>query len=297
MNYYDKIKEKLVDNEIYKRTKDYSKNKNDIMTYYDVGKLLIEAQGGEIRAKYGDDLIKEYSKKLSNEIGKKYTVRYLQLMRQFYLFQKTKPVVSQLTWSHYVILLRLKDENMINYYITQIINRNLSKRRLQDIIKSKEYERLDNKTKEKLIKKEKTNIIDKVKNPIIIKNNKQEKISEKVLQQLILEDIPSFLSELGEGFTFIKNEYPIKIGEQYNYIDLLLFNYIYNCFVVIELKVTTLKKEHIGQIQIYMNYIDKNLKTINQGNTIGIIVVRKNNKYVIEYASDKRIISRVYELI
>ena len=117
------------------------------------------------------------------------------------------------------------------------------------------------------------------------------------MQRLILEDIPSFLKELGTGFTFIENEYKIKLGNSYNHIDLLLFNYEYNCFVVVELKVTELKKEHIGQIEIYMNYIDKNIKKINQDKTIGIIICKKDNKYIIEYCSDKRILSTEYELV
>ena len=117
------------------------------------------------------------------------------------------------------------------------------------------------------------------------------------MQRLILEDIPSFLKELGTGFTFIENEYKIKIGDNYNYIDLLLYNIEFNCYVVVELKVTELKKEHIGQIQVYMNYIDKNLKKINQDRTIGIIICKKDNKYVIEYCSDERIIARKYELV
>ena len=107
-----------------------------------------------------------------------------------------------------------------------------------------------------------------------------------MLQKLILENIPSFLKELGTGFTFIENEYKIIVDNTYNYIDLLLFNYIYNCFVVIELKVTELKKEHIGQIHIYMNYIDNKLKHANMYNTLGIIIFRKNNKYILEYCSD-----------
>ena len=112
-----------------------------------------------------------------------------------------------------------------------------------------------------------------------------------------MEDIPSFLKELGVGFTFIENEYKIKLGNSYNYIDLLLFNYKYNCFTVVELKVTELKKEHIGQIQVYMNYIDNNIKSINQDKTIGIIICKKDNKFIMEYCSDKRITSKEYELI
>lgn len=137
-----------------------------------------------------------------------------------------------------------------------------------------------------------------IKNPIIINNkNSYETISEKVLQKIILEDISSFLKELGNGFSFIDNEYKIKLGNKYNYIDLLLYNIIYKCYVVVELKITTLKKEHIGQIQVYMNYIDKNIKTINEDKTIGIILVKKDNKYIMEYCSDNRIIAKEYELV
>ena len=139
---------------------------------------------------------------------------------------------------------------------------------------------------------------DLVKNPILIKNtNKYNEISEKILQQIILEDIKNFMKELGNGFSYISNEYPIKIGNNYNYIDLLLYNIEFNCYVVVELKVIRLKKEHIGQIEVYMNYVDKNLKKFNQDKTIGIIVCRENNEYIIEYCSDKRIIARNYELL
>ena len=105
------------------------------------------------------------------------------------------------------------------------------------------------------------------------------------------------MKELGIGFSYIGQEYPIKIGNNYNYIDLLLYNVEFNCYVVVELKVTRLKKEHIGQIEVYMNYIDKNLKKSNQDRTIGIIICKENNEYIIEYCSDKRIIARKYELV
>ena len=195
-----------------------------------------------------------------------------------------------MTWSHYRILLSVKNTNKINYYIKITKEQNLSVRELRSRIKNNEYERLDDKTKEKLI--------DYIKNPILINNKKNHnEISEKMLQKIILEDIPSFLDELGTGFTFIRNEYKIKIGDRYNYIDLLLFNYEFNCFVVVELKVTELKKEHIGQIEVYMNYIDNNLRKATQDKTIGIIICKKENKFIIEYASDKRILSREYELV
>ena len=262
--------------------------------------MLIEAQGGEDKAKYGNALIKEYSEKLTKEIGRGYTFSALSRMRQFYLLsEKIATLSQQLTWSHYCELLVFDNVDEINYYIKQTEIYNLSVRELREKIKSKEYQRLDDNTKLKLINKEETVVSDFIKNPIVIRNKyniDKESITEKILQRLILEDIPSFLKELGEGFTFVENEYKIKIGNTYNYIDILLFNYIYNCFVVIELKVTELKKEHIGQIQIYMNYVDKNIKTINQDKTIGVIICKKDNGYYIEYSSDNRIFSKNYIL-
>ena len=300
MNYYDEIKNKLIDNEVYKRVKDYSKNRNDLSTYYEVGKLLIEAQGGENRAKYGNGLIKEYSERLTKELGKGYSTRNLKNMRKFFTqCEKGQTLSALLTWSHYVEILKFNDINEINYYISIIESYNLSVRELKEKIKSKEYQRLDDNTKLKLINKEEIVVSDFIKNPIVIKNKYNydiENISEKMLQTLILEDIPSFLKELGDGFSFIENEYKIKIGNTYNYIDLLLFNIKFNCYVVIELKVCELKKEHIGQIEVYMNYIDKHIKSINQDKTIGIIITRRDNHYYIEYSSDSRMYTRNYIL-
>ena len=298
INYYNEIKSKLIDNEVYKRVKDYSKNRNELNTYYEVGKLLIEAQGGENRAKYGDGLIKEYSERLTKDLGKKYSITSLKYMRMFYILYEKSPTLSdQLTWSHYKEILKFNDINEINYYISIIESYNLSVRELRERIKNKEYQRLDDNAKLKLINKEEVNVSDFIKNPIVIKNKYNygiENISEKMLQRLILEDIPSFLKELGDGFSFIENEYKIKIGDIYNYIDLLLFNIKFNCYVVIELKVCELKKEHIGQIEVYMNYIDKHIKSINQDKTIGIIISRRDNHYYIEYSSDNRIYTRDY---
>ena len=294
MNYYDEIKNELINNEITKRVKDYSKNRSDLTTYYNAGKLLSEAG-----KHYGEGIIKEYSKRLTNELGKGYSISNLKRMRQFYfVLEKGVAMPHQLSWSHILSILPIDDVDKINYYIKIAEEQNLSYRNLRLKIKNKEYERLDESTKEKLKEKEELKLPDLVKNPIQIKNTSgNNEISEKVLQKLILEDIPSFLDELGNGFTFVRNEYKIKIGDRYNYIDLLLFNYEFNCFVVVELKVSELKKEHIGQIEFYMNYIDKNLKNINQNKTIGIIICKKENKYVIEYCSDDRIISREYELV
>jgi len=298
MNYYNKIKEELLNNEVYKKVKDYSKNRSDLNAYYNVGKLIVKAQGGEERAKYGDNLIKEYSIKLSNEIGRGYSTRSLKYMLKFYLFiQKGQTLSAQLTWSHYVELLKFDDINKINYYIDISSKQNLSIRELRYRLKNREYERLDNSTKEKLMSKEENQISDFIKNPILIKNSyNYEKITERLLKQLILEDLDNFLKELGDGFLYAGNEYKIKIGDRYNYIDLLLFNYKYNSFVVVELKITEFKAEYIGQIKKYMNYIDKNIKSITQDKTIGIIICKKGNEFVMEYCSDDRIFNTIYNL-
>jgi predicted nuclease of restriction endonuclease-like (RecB) superfamily len=295
MNYYNEIKTEILNNEITKRVKDYSKNKSDLTTYYNVGKLLSEAG-----KHYGEGIIKEYSEKLENDINLKYTERTLRRIRQFYLFcvvSKWSTLSTKLTWSHFCELLKINNTNEIKYYITICEQNNLSVRQLRERIKNKEYERLDEQTKLKIINEEKLKLQDTIKNPIIIKNNANyEVISEKVLQKMILEDIEEFMKELGNSFSFVGSEYPIKICCNYNYIDLLLYNYEFNCFVVVELKVTKLKKEYIGQIEVYMNYVDRNLRNPMQDKTIGIILCRKDNKFIIEYCSDERIKVREYSL-
>ena len=297
--YYKEIKDKLIDEEVYSKAKDYSKERHKVVAYYETGKLLLEAG-----SKYGDSIIENYSKKLVNEVGKKYSARTLRRMRQFYEifsnFENWSPSGTNLNWSHYRELLPLKEHDKIRYYIKVCLENSLSKTKLHERIKNKEYERLDDKTKEKIINNNDLDLIDTLKNPILIKNSYNmdiNNISEKFLQMIILEDISSFMNELGEGFCFIKEEYPIRIGSRYNYIDLLLYNYLYNSFVVIELKVTEVKKEHIGQISVYMNYIDKHVKRTIQNKTIGIIIAKENNEFVMSYYSDPRITSRVYELI
>ena len=294
MNYYEEIKNEFINNEINKKVKNYLINRKDLETRYNVGKLLTEAG-----KKYGEGIINEYSKKLTLELGKGYNVTNLKRYRQFYiLIQKGAPMAHQLSWSQYVELLSIKDMPKVMFYINLCIKHNLTKRQLRERIKSKEYERLSESAKSKFVANEEPLLPDLVKNPILIKkSDKYTEISEKVLQQIILEDIKNFMQELGTGFCYISNEYPIKIGNNYNYIDLLLYNIDFNCYVVVELKVTKLKKEHIGQIEIYMNYIDKNLKKSNQDKTIGIIICKKDNEYIIEYCSDKRIISREFELV
>ena len=192
MNYYNKIKQQFLDNKAYREVKDYSKNKKDLETYYNVGKLIIEAQGGEERAKYGNQLIKEYSKKLTEELGKGYGDRHLRKMRQFYLIFKDeiwKPLVSKLNWTQIYILLSIKDKNKRNYYINECIKNNLSKRELQNKMKNNEYERLEYKDKSNIeINDINSNIKDTIKNPILIPSiYDNNDIDEVRLKYLILD--------------------------------------------------------------------------------------------------------------
>jgi predicted nuclease of restriction endonuclease-like (RecB) superfamily len=260
-----------------------------------MGELLFKA-GRE----YGKNIINNYSEKLMIEVGKKYNYRTLYRMRKFYEVFKNEKLtllVSKLNWSHCLQLLSLKNNEEIIYYINLIAVNNLSKRKLQEKITSHEYERLSDETKTKLIKEDKIQITDLVPNPILIRNKSKEKLSEYALKQLILNNLDDFLNQLGFGYAYIGNEYKIKIGNQYNYIDLLLYNIKYRCYVVIELKVTELKKEHTGQIQVYMNYINENIKSIEDNDTIGIIICKEDNQYIIRFCSDTKVIARTYLLI
>ena len=296
MNYYIEIKEKLLKSEVYDRAKDYAKDRNKVRVYFEIGKLLSEA-GKE----YGKNIIKQYAEKLMVEVGKKYDERTLYRMRKFFeVFndEKLAPLGSKLSWSHYRELIRLKNIDAIIYYIEICEKNNLSKRQLQERIKAHEYDRLSDDAKNKLIKKEKLNVKDLIPNPIIIKTNLlKEEISEYVLKQLILNNLDDFLSQLGVGFTYVGNEYKIKLGNTFNYIDLLLYNIKFKCYVVVKLKVTELKKEHTGQIMTYMNYIDERLKSIDENETVGIIICKQGNEYIIKYCSDNRIIAKEYGLM
>ena len=296
MNYYNEIKNKLIDDEVYSKIKDYSKERHKVITYFEIGKLLNEAGG-----KYGDNIIDEYSKKLIVEVGKKYNRRTLFRMKQFYnMFkdEKVSQLATQLSWSHYVELLPLKNIDEIRYYINICREQNIGRDLLREKIHNNEYSRLPVETKNKLMLDDKIEVKDLVPNPILIRNkNNVEVVTEKALHHLILEDIESFMKELGNSYSFIGSEYKIKIGDRNYYIDLLLFNIKYNCYVVVELKVTEFKVEYISQVQKYMNYIDKNVKEINNNSTIGILICKRENKFVIEYCSDERIAIREYELV
>ena len=301
MNYYNEIRSILIDNAIGRKVREYKSNQKDLESYYNVGKLLVEAQGGEERAKYGNGLIKEYSKRLTSELGKGYTVTRLKYMRTFYeLVKKSPPLADQFknvntTWSNICEILYLKNIEEIKYYLNLSNKLCLTKRELRLRIKSNEYNRLSVEVKEKLKSNEVVGTNEKVPSPVVLQGLKvNDKLTEKIVQKWIDENPASFCEALGEGYTYVKSQYKIKIGSNYNYIDVLLFNYISNSFVVVEIKVTELKKEHIGQIETYINYIDANLKKDFHNKTTGILLVRENNKWLIKYINNDGIKVRKY---
>ena len=301
MNYYNEIKNILVDNAIGRKIREYKSNQKDLESYYNVGKLLVEAQGGEERAKYGNGLIKEYSKRLTSELGKGYSIQNLKNMRRFYLVvEKRQSLIVQfkslnISWTFIIKLLKLNDVNELLYYINCINKMNLTTRELDSKLKSKEYERLDSKIKEKLVKQEEVSVKDKIPDPIVLEGLEyKERLTEKIVQKWIDENPTLFCKSLGEGYSYIESQYKIKIGSNYNYIDVLLFNTIDLNYVVVEIKVTELKKEHIGQIETYMNYIDANLKKDFHNKTTGILLVRENNKWLIKYINNDGILVRNY---
>ena len=222
-------------------------------------------------------------------------------MRTLFIFsQKWQPVAAEfknmnISWSNLCEILKLKDIEEIRYYLNLSNKLCLTKHELREKIKSKEYERLDSEIKEKLLKREEVSVNDKIPNPIVLKGLEyKERLTEKIVQKWIDENPSSFCETLGEGYSYIKSQYKIKIGLNYNYIDVLLFNVIDMNYVVVEIKVTELKKEHIGQIETYMNYIDVNLKKDFHNKTTGILLVRENNKWLLKYINNDGILVRNY---
>jgi len=298
MEYLKEIKNLIEKNEINQRKYNYYKNESLVETYFNIGKLLVEAQGGKERAKYGNKLIKTWSVELTKLYGNGYNYTNLCRFRQFYItFEKVAPLAQQLTWTNICTLLPIKEENKRNYYINLCIKQNLSKRGLIELIKSNSYDRLSISDKEniKLIDNAQSSveIVDYIKNPIYIETDKNiSNLDEKLLHQLIIEHLEKFYLELGIGYTFVGSEY--KLG---NHRCDLLFNLEYLGYVVIELKIRKLEPKDIGQITYYKNYIDKNLKKDNFNKTIGIIITKEDDKFVLSYCSNENVYNTTYKLI
>ena len=304
MNYYKEVESLIKQNEINKGVRALQDNSETLHTYWNIGRLIVEAQGGKKRAKYGDGLIKEWGLKLSEKYGRNYDKSNLSKMRKFYtIFPIVDAVRPQLTWTHYRYILPLKNANERKYYINQIILNNLSSRELQKEIKNKAFDRLSYADKEniKLIDEENTTpltIEDMIKDPIILKIDKNtNEVNEKAIHKYIISLLENKFLELGTGFALVGHEYKIKIGASYNYIDLLFFNIKLNAYIVVEVKTKESKPQDIGQLEFYVNYIEKNIKESNNNKTIGILIVKKKNKFVIKYTTSTDIYVTTYMLV
>ena len=303
MNYFKNIEELIVENEANKKANALRDNSSTLLTYWNIGKLIVEAQGGEKRAKYGDNLISEWGKKLSEKYGKNYGVRTLQRMRQlFLLFPKASTLWTKLNWSHYKLILPIKNENERNYYINLVILNNLSVRELRREIKNKAFDRLSYADKEHIEIISNTNntplsIKDMIKDPIILKADKNiDKIDELAIHKYIISLLEDKFLELGTGFTLAGHEYKIHIDNKTYKIDLLFFNYLINAFVVVEVKTRELQHYDISQLEFYVKFVDKNIKRDNHNKTIGLLIVKKKNKFVIEYTTSNDILVTTYAL-
>ena len=302
MNYYEQVESLIKKNEINKVVRALQDNSETLYTYWNIGKLIVEAQGGEKRAKYGNGLIREWGEKLTKKYGKGYDYTNLSRMRALYT---TFPIIGslsqQLTWTHYRYILPIKNENERNYYINLTVLNNLSVRDLRREIKNKSFDRLSYADKEniEIISDNNTSlsIKDMIKDPIILKIDDNTKVlNEEVIHKYIISLLENKFLELGTGFALIGHEYKIIVGNNNYRIDLLFYNYKLNAFIVVEVKTRGIKPQDIGQLEFYVNYIENNLKEINNNKTIGVLIVKKKNKYVIEYTTSPDIYVTTYML-
>lgn len=298
--YFSEIESFIKKNEIRKKEHILESNYETLRNYWEIGRLIVEAQNGNSKAKYGDELIKKWSKEFTNKYGKGYDATNLKRFRQYYLiFQKSGPVGHQLSWTHFRYLIPIKNENKRNYYINLCIEKKLSKNELIKEIKSNSYERLLNKPKQIEIIQPRNNysLLGQTKNPIIIEIEKGEKIkTEKELEITIISKLKLFFNQLGEGFAFIDNQYKINYENKNYFIDILLFNYKLNCFIVVELKLRKLLKEDKAQVEFYMDLIDKNIKEPIHNKTIGIIITKQNDKLIANFVKSDKLIPLTYKL-
>lgn len=300
MNNYEEVETLVKKVEIGKAIKERQANNEITEAYWNIGKFIIDAQGGKEKSKYGDKLLKEWSEKLSKEYGKGYDYTNLSRFRQLYLyFPIIGPVGQQLNWTIIRTILPIKDENKRNYYINLCIKNNLSKRELIKEIKSNSFERLEHKPdKVDIITSAIVPaIIENFKNPILLNLNGNKVENEKDLEKLIYSQLSYVFMQLGNDFTWVGNQYKISDGNKNYYIDMLLYNVNYNCYVVVEIKCRSLKKEDKGQTEFYMTLVDKYKKRANNNPTIGIIITREQDKFVANFVKIEKLVPLTYELV
>ena len=300
MNYYDEVNSYVKKVEIGKAIRETNANMELVECYWNVGRLIVEAQGGKEKAKYGNELIKTWAEKLTEEYGKGYNYTNLSRFRQFYLaFPIVAPLGQQLSWTIIRTILPIKDENKRNYYINLCIANDLSKRELEKEIKSNSYERLEYKPDkiDVVVSTKVPAIVNNFKNPILLELKDKEIKSESDLEKLIYSQLSYVFLQLGKGFTWVGNQYKVSDGNKNYFIDILLYNYIYNCFVVVEIKCRKLKKEDKGQVEFYMNLVDNYVKEPSNNPTIGIIITKDQDKFVANFVRSEKVVPLTYELI
>lgn len=277
--------------------------------YWNIGKAIMEIQKGDERASYGDAVLEKLSEKLTNEFGKGFSKRNLERMRKFYIyFPIATTVSSQLSWSHYLELLKIDEEPKRNFYMKEAINSRWSVRELQRQKDSLLYERLAlsaNKDKVKELA-EKGQVLseskDLVKDPFVlefldIKDNTD--YLESDLEKNILEHLKDFLLELGKGFMFVGSQVRLTMEEDHFYPDLVFYNRILKCFVIIDLKIGKVTHQDVGQMQMYVNYYDREIKNDDENQTIGILLCTNKNETVVKYTlpeNNKTIFASEYKL-
>ena len=291
---FDNIKELVINS----RNKVYTTVNTEMLNlYWNIGRIIMEIQQGDERASYGDAVLEKLSLKLTNEFGKGFSKRNLERMRKFYIiFPIATTLSSQLSWSHYLELIKIEEEPKRNFYLKECINSMWSVRELQRQKDSLLYERLIlSADKEKVLELSQEGQIlreskDLVKDPFVlefldIKEN--TKYLETDLEKNILEHLKEFLLELGKGFSYVGNQVRLTLEEDHFYPDLIFYNRILKCFVIIDLKIGRVTPQDIGQMQMYVNYYDREIKSNDENSTIGILLSTSRNKTVVKYTLPK----------
>ena len=300
MNYYDEVNSYVKKVEIGKAIRETNANMELVECYWNVGRLIVEAQVGKEKAKYGNELIKTWAEKLTEEYGKGYNYTNLSRFRQFYLaFPIIAPLGQQLSWTIIRTILPIKDENKRNYYINLCIANNLSKRELEKEIKSNSYERLEYKPDkiDVVVSTKVPAIVNNFKNPILLELKDKEIKSESDLEKLIYSQLSYVFLQLGKGFTWVGNQYKVSDGNKNYFIDMLLYNVKYNCYVVVEIKCRKLKKEDKGQVEFYMNLVDNFVKEPSNNSTIGIIITKDQDKFVANFVRSEKLAPLTYKFV
>jgi hypothetical protein len=273
-------------------------NSTMVEAYWNIGRVIVEKQGGNNKAEYGTALIKNLSKKMTKEFGKGFTVANLKNMRQFYLiFQKSYALRSELTWTHYRLLMRVENENARNFYIEECIKSNWSTRQLERQITTLFYERLlSSKDKEKVSKEifklepQIKKAEDIIKDPYVLEFlglPENTNFLEKNLEQALIDHLQKFLLELGRGFSFVARQKRITFDGRHFYIDLVFYNYLLKCFVLIDLKVGDLTHQDLGQMQMYVHYFEEEMMNEGDNPPIGIVLCADKSDSIVKYTLSK----------